>query len=75
LTSLVDGFTLTCKVEGKSTSTITFYKGILDRFIWYLNEFNLKEVNPMVIREFLGYLISTDKRWGSENSRATRKVG
>jgi len=71
----VDGFALTSKVEGKSPNTITFYKGILDRFIWYLTEYNVSEVNPMVIREFLGYLISTDKRWGSENSRATRKVG
>ncbi len=33
LTSLVDGFALTCKVEGKSPNTITFYKGMLDR-VW-----------------------------------------
>ena len=31
LTYLVDGFVLTCSVEGKSPNTVVFYKGILDR--------------------------------------------
>ena len=75
LTSFVDGFVLTCTVEGKSPSTVKFYKGILEKFIWYLNEFDIHEVNPMVIRGFLGYILSTDKRWGSTNSRANRRVG
>jgi hypothetical protein len=39
LTPFVEGFLLTCNVEGKSPNTITFYKGILERFPWYLNEF------------------------------------
>ncbi|MFC1958566.1 tyrosine-type recombinase/integrase [Chloroflexota bacterium] len=75
MTRLIDGFILTCQVEGKSPNTVTFYKGILDRYTWYLNEFNLDEVTPMTIRSFLGYIQSTEHRWGSNNSRANRKAG
>jgi len=59
LTSIINGFVLTCRVEGKSPNTVTFYKGILDRFAWYLKEFNIAEVNPITIRSFVGYIQST----------------
>jgi site-specific recombinase XerD len=50
-------------------------RGILDRFLWYLREFNVEYVNSMTIRGFLGYILSTDNRWGSTNSRANKKAG
>ncbi|MFC1893331.1 tyrosine-type recombinase/integrase [Chloroflexota bacterium] len=75
LTRLIEGFLLTCRVEGKSPNTVTFYKGILDRFTWYLNEYSIYEITPMAIRSFLGYIQSTEHRWGSHNSRATKKAG
>ncbi|MHA1971573.1 MAG: tyrosine-type recombinase/integrase [Candidatus Hodarchaeales archaeon] len=74
MTRLVEGFLLTCTVEGKSPNTVTFYKGILNNFFWYLNEFNFTIVSPMVIRQFLSYILTTDNRWGSDNSRATKKA-
>jgi site-specific recombinase XerD len=70
----VDGFLLTCRIEGKSPKTIVYYKGILDRFTWFLNENCVKEINTSVIRSFLGYVQSTEHRWGSNNSRANCKV-
>jgi site-specific recombinase XerD len=75
LTQLIEGFLLTCRVEGKSPNTVTFYKGILERFTWYINEFGVHEISPMAIRSFLGYIHSTERRWGSYNSRATKRVG
>jgi len=75
MTQLIDGFLLTCRVEGKSTATVKFYEGILRRFAWYLNQFGISIISPMVIRGFLGYIQSTEQRWGSNNSRATKKAG
>jgi len=46
----------------------------LERFLWYLNKFGVREVTPMSIREFLGYVQSTEHRWGSDNPRANRKA-
>ena len=56
---LIEGFLLSCKVENKSLSTISFYKNILDKFQWFFNKYGIDEINVMAIRRFLGYL----KNW------------
>ena len=71
---LIAGFLLSCKVENKSSATISFYKNILDKFQWFLNKYGIDEMNAMTIRKFLGYLKDSPNRWDSKNKRANRPV-
>jgi len=71
---LIEGFLLSCKVENKSPTTISFYKNILDKFQWFLNKYGIDEINAMTIRRFLGYLKDSPNRWDSKNKRANRPV-
>jgi len=71
---LIEGFLLSCKVENKSSATISFYKNILDKFQWFLNKYGIDEINAMTIRKFLGYLKDSPNRWDSKNKRANRPV-
>ena len=38
LESLVKGYVLNCKIEGKSPNTISIYETILKNFLWYCRE-------------------------------------
>lgn len=78
LQSLVRGFVLTKKTEGKSQATVDYYQGNLRRFVWYTNQQNwpddIRLLNEWHIREFLGYVSGETYRWGlqgngSETSR------
>jgi site-specific recombinase XerD len=78
LTSLVNGFVLTKRTEGKSPKTLTFYEGNLRRFLWYAQRQgwhdDVRLINEWQIKEFLGYVASEAHRWGlkgngSETSR------
>ncbi|MFC1955318.1 tyrosine-type recombinase/integrase [Chloroflexota bacterium] len=65
---------LSCKVENKSPATISFYKNILDKFLWYLRKFSIETIDATTIRGFLGYLKDSPNRWDSTNTRANRPV-
>ena len=60
LKSLVRGYLLTHQTEGSSPHTVEYYRGILDRFIWYATKADWPDdtglLNEWHIREFLGYV-------------------
>jgi len=65
---------LACRVEGKSPKTVDFYEGILRRFTWYLAQSIVDHVEPMTVRSFLGYVQTSEHRWGSQNPQANKKA-
>lgn len=78
LGSLVRGFILTKKTEGKSPATVKYYQSNLRRLLWFADREGWPEdvrlINEWHIREFLGYVGSETERWGltgngSETSR------
>jgi len=60
----IDGFLLSCKVEGKSYGTIECYSDKLKGFLWYATNYNwpddISAITTQHIREFLAYLRDTD---------------
>jgi len=72
LKSLVRGYLLTHQTEGSSPHTIEYYRGILDRFLWYSTnadwEDDARLVNEWHIREFLGYVGTELNRWAREGN-------
>ena len=75
LRSLVQGFILCQRTEGKSPRTVEYYQGILRRFLWYAEKKGWPDQAQLVsewqVRDFLGYVASSRDRWGtsSKNSR------
>lgn len=78
LKSLVNGFLLTKRTEGKSSRTIEYYEGNLQRFLWYAGKEgwsdDIRQITEWQIREFLSYTATESCRWGlsgsgSESSR------
>ncbi|MFC1952130.1 tyrosine-type recombinase/integrase [Chloroflexota bacterium] len=65
---------LSCRVENKSSKTVSFYKNILDKFQWYLTKYGLDTIDATTIRQFLVYIKDTPNRWDSKNTRANRPV-
>jgi len=72
LKSLVKGYLLTQQTEGKSPNTVEYYKGILNRFLWYAAKEqwsdDVRLLNEWHIREFLGYVRIEAKRWAKEGN-------
>lgn len=72
LKSLVKGYLLTHQTEGSSPNTVEYYRGILTRFLWYAERGSWSEdarlLNEWHIREFLGYIRTSAKRWGREGN-------
>jgi len=72
LKSLVRGYLLTHQTEGSSPNTIEYYRGILDRFLWYATTADWVDdarlLNEWHIREFLGYVGTEINRWAKEGS-------
>lgn len=77
LRSLVAGFVLTKRIEGKSTRTVEYYPDNLRRFLWYAQRQSWSDdvrfLTEWQIREFLGYVGTETHRWrlngnGSETS-------
>jgi site-specific recombinase XerD len=78
--SLVRGFVLTKRTEGKSPRTIEYYQDNLRRFLWYAEKQgwsdDIRFLTEWQIREFLGYVGTETNRWGlkgngSETSQRT----
>ena len=59
LRSLVAGFVLTKRTEGKSPRTVEYYQDNLRRFLWYAQRQgwsdDVRFLTEWQIREFLGY--------------------
>ena len=59
--SLVQGYILRCRCEGKSSSTLEIYRTVLIDFVWFCrqNQFPAKpqKLNDIHIREFLMLII------------------
>lgn len=71
LKSLVKGYLLTHQTEGSSPNTVEYYRGILNRFLWYAEKEGWADdtrlLNEWHIREFLGY-VGTANRWAKEGN-------
>ncbi|MFC2044724.1 tyrosine-type recombinase/integrase [Chloroflexota bacterium] len=77
LKSLVKGYILNCKTEGKSPKTISGYEMILRNFVWYCKQNDFPEIQRLTsahIRHFLWYLSSESHRWDSTSPSAMRQV-
>jgi len=65
----VEGFLLSCKVEGKSYGTIEGYTDKLKGFQWYARNYhwpdNILEITTNHLREFLVYLRESKHRFNS----------
>lgn len=68
LVSLVKGFVLTKRTEGKSPRTVEYYADNLRRFLWYAEtqdwSDDIRLLTEWQIREFLDYVGSETCRWG-----------
>jgi site-specific recombinase XerD len=78
LSSMVQGFIFTLSSEGKAQTTIDYYQGNLNRFLWYAKEHKWpddpRDLDTWKMREFLAYAGTATNRWGatgngSENCR------
>jgi site-specific recombinase XerD len=81
LKSLTRGYLLTHQTEGSSPHTVEYYRGILDRFLWYADKKgwadNARLLDEWHIREFLGYVGTELNRWakvGNGSESSTRKA-
>jgi site-specific recombinase XerD len=67
LQSLVQGFLLNGKCEGKASTTTHTYEEFLGRFIWFCRQQNYpsdpQKLTPWHIRGFLNYVSSEPVRW------------
>jgi site-specific recombinase XerD len=72
--SLIKGYLLNCRSEGKSPKTISVYSMVLRNFLWYCRqtEFppNAEKISPTHIRQFFLYLASEPTRWGGHYTGA-----
>ncbi len=61
LQNLIQGFKLSCQTEGKSTQTIEWYTGFLNRFLQFLKDngypTEINKVDKTHIRAFILYLL------------------
>jgi len=63
------------EVEGKPQTTIRFYRGNLERFLWWLETSGvgprISDITAATLRSFLSYVKNTTNRWqvGSTSSR------
>jgi len=68
LRSLVDQYIWVHQMAGNSPHTVAYYKGILGRFLWYVEQAGWSEDSHVLtewhIREFLGYVGTEVNRWG-----------
>jgi len=72
LKSLVAGFVLTKRTEGKSPKTVQYYQDNPRRFLWYAGRQgwsdDVRFLTEWQIREFLGYVGTETHRWGLEGN-------
>jgi len=78
LREAVDGYLLSCKVEGKSLATVHAYRSKLYPFLWYCRTYNLPDdiadISTQDIRGFLAYLRDNAVRFGGKSTLSRRPV-
>ena len=76
LQSLVRGFILTKKTDGRSPRTVHYYEGMLRHFLWYATKENWPANAGLItewhIRELLNYVASETNRWGLNGNGSER---
>lgn len=69
----IDGFLLSCKLEGKSCGTVECYTDKLKGFLWYAENYgwpdDITAITTNHLREFLAYLRETPHRFKSAPAR------
>ena len=74
----IEGFLLSCKVEGKSYGTIDCYSDKLKGFLWYATNYDwpddITAITTNHLREFLAYLRETKHRFNSTCPRAMKPI-
>lgn len=74
LSSLAKGYVLTHQTEGSSPHTVEYFKGTLNRFLWYaIREGwpdDARVLTQWHVREFLGYVANEVDRWGKKGNGA-----
>ena len=74
----IDGFLLSCKVEGKSYGTIECYSDKLKGFLWYSTNCHwpddITAITTNHLKEFLAYLREADHRFNSTCPRAMKPI-
>jgi len=74
--SLVQGYVLTCRSEGKSARTIQIYSVVLRNFLWFARQNGLpsqaQSLKAIHLRQFLWYVASEPNRWNSTSPAARR---
>ena len=74
----IDGFLLSCNVEGKSHGTIECYSDKLKGVLWYAINYHwpddISAITTEHLREFLVYLRETKHRFNSTCPRAKKSV-
>jgi site-specific recombinase XerD len=72
LGSLLKGFVLTQRSDGRSSATIDYYDGCLKRFLWWVEKTGLPDDARLLtvwhIREFFTYVTNETHRWGREGN-------
>lgn len=76
LKSLLHGYILNCRCEGKSEATIHHYESSLRRYLSFHESnggsLNAQEITPEDIRNFLWYVTSEPVRWGGSSPTARK---
>ena len=74
--SLVEGYILNCRCEGKSQATLANYLNRLRCFMWFCQERNYPDephkITTEHIRQFLWYLASEPVRWNGSSTSARK---
>ena len=74
--SLVEGYILNCRCEGKSQATLANYLNRLRCFMWFCQEHSYPDephkITPEHIRQFLWYLASEPIRWNGSSTSARK---
>ena len=73
LSSLVKGYILNCRSEGKSPQTIKVYQTVLNNFLWYSHQNDFPEkITTVHIRHFLWYLSTETNRWEGKTANTKK---
>jgi len=74
LSSLAKGYVLTHQTEGSSPHTVEYFRGTLNRFLWYARREGWPDdariLTQWHIREFLGYVATEVNRWDKKGNGA-----
>lgn len=78
LAKYIGNFLLAKQVEGRSPDTLDFYRQNLFRFLWWLQNNNIRldlaSIDVNLIRSFLAYVQTATERWGIGSKSSEHKA-